>query len=432
MKKILLLIAVIGGIAVACDKSGGNDRWADEKILDFPELVIPEGEIEPKRREDVKLSAGQKNLAAGTVDFSFRIMKEADKALAGADNIVLSPMSVSFVLSMLANGAEGDTRREMIDALGFAGYDVSVVNEYSSMLLNILPTLDNTGVLAFANSLWMNSGVDFEVYDSFEKELEDIYDSEIHAYDFAEGPGLINAWCSKKTNKLIPEVLKELNPSALMALVNALYFKGKWEDEFYEKMTKREVFTNAGGRAVDVDMMSGRRVLKYLASEKYALAELPYGNGAFSFQVLLPSEAVGVDECLESLKADEWLENQSEMKYFHIDLKLPKFKIGMNESLTNVLSAMGMDKMFNPSEADFSALSDRDSYVSDVIHATSFSVDEKGSEAAAVTVAMMVESAGPGQKEPEYIPFHVNRPFMFILKEVSTNTILFIGKVEKL
>ncbi len=437
MKKILLVLAVMGVVAVACDTEEAERKCKDEAedVLDFPPVAIPEGEVEPIARVDVPLTKVQEEIAAGTVDFSFRMLQETDTVLADKGNVVLSPISASVVLSMLANGAAGDTRQEIIDALGFKGKDITAINDYSSLILKTFPGLDNTGVLSFANSMWLNSGygsTGFYPYDSFESELEDVYDSEIHSFDFADGPELINAWCSKKTNDLIPEILEDLDADSQMALVNALYFKGKWEAEFSEKNTKRDEFTTADGDVRYVDMMNGRREVLYLAAEKYALAELPFGNGAFSFQVVLPAEGVAAEECLAGFKADEWLADQEKMSMKNLEIKLPKFKVEMNESIVTVLMALGMRNMFHVPLADFSNLSERTSVVSEVRQATYFSVDEKGSEAAAVTIAVLLESAGPDQKEPEYIPFHVNRPFLFVLKEASTNSILFIGKISEL
>ncbi len=428
MKKLLLILATVGSVVVACNKNDVLENGEEN------EIEVSEVEVTPKMRVDINLTKAQEGMAAGTADFAFGMLQEAVDRMETGKNIVLSPLSASFALSMLANGASGETRQEIVDVLGFTGNEISAVNEYSRKLLNELPELDNTGTLSFANSLWLNEGYGakgFKAYDSFEKELDSSYDAEVHSYDFAKGPGLINEWCSEKTNDLIPEVLKELNPEAQMALANALYFKGVWKDEFREPDTKPERFNKEDGSYSTVKMMNGRRIAPYFANEKYAMAELPYGNGAFSFQVLLPAEGVGIEDFLAGFNGEEWLSAQSEMTSQHLDMKLPKFKTDLNENISSVLEAMGMRKMFYAKEADFSNLSDEESYVSLVQQATYFSVDEKGSEAAAVTIAVMFESSLP-DKEPVIIPFHVNRPFLFILKERSTNAILFIGKVSDL
>ncbi len=432
MKKILLTLCCFS--IIACDK--GTQQVEEEDILDFPEIVVPSGKVESIPRKDVSLTKAQEQLAAGTVDFSFRILQEAGKVFRETDNIALSPLSASLALSMLANGAAGETRQEIINALGFKGSDIKVINDYSELILTALPALDNTGVMSFANSLWLNSGyksVGFDVADTFEDGIEGIYDAEIHEYDFVEGPGLINAWCSKKTNGLIKEILETLYPEQAAVLANALYFKGKWGNPFNEASTTSELFYNADGSTSTVDMMSRRGRIRYLSSESepYSLIELPYGNEAFSFQILLPDADVDVDvdDCLSG---SQWVESQQDMKYADIELHLPKFKVSMNQPIDPILNSLGIKKMYSPIEADFSNMTKEGFFVELVKQATDFSVDEEGTEAAAVTIISMPTSSGEKPKEPEYIPVYVNRPFVFLIREVSTNSILFIGKTTKL
>ncbi len=429
MKKLLILLVVAGVAAVSCDKEGKIPAGPEYKV---PEFSLPEEGVELKRREDIELTKAQKALVNGTVDFSFNMLKQT----VGKGNVALSPLSAAIALSMLSNGAAGETRQEIVNALGFTDAGISAVNEYNRMLLTKLPDLDNTGIMSFANSLWMNSGFNatgFAAYESFQSALVDNYDAVVYAYDFADGPAIINKWCSDMTNGLIPEVLKELNPDCAMILANALYFKGIWANKFLEKYTAKEFFRNAEGTAVQVDMMNVKRYISYMSNDQFALAELTFGNRAFRFQVLLPTEGVTADECLAGLTGGQWLEAQSALKSNPVELKLPKFKIQMNESVDEILEALGIEQMYSEEKADFSNISDTCVWVDNVQQATSFSIDEDGSEAAAVTIIEMVgESTGEDKKEPEYIPFHVDRPFIFLIREVSTNVILFIGKVDKL
>ncbi len=421
MKKIFLMFVATGCFAAGCT----------DGILDFPDLEIPGANEKPITRVDIPLSDYQKELAAETVDFSVRFLQEADKNL-NRDNIILSPLSASFALSMLANGAAGETRQEIVDALGFEEADINAINDYSRLMLETLPYLDNTSILSFANSLWLNSGYGkggFYVYDSFEKNLEAIYDSEIHSYNFKKGPGLINAWCSKKTNNLISKIIKDLNPKSQMVLVNALYFKGVWKEVFDEKSTKEERFYIGDGNYSSVNMMNARIAVSYYSADNYSLADLPLGNSAFNFQIVLPEVGVSAENCLKSIDSRQWLAEQKEMKTTQLEIKLPKFKVDMNESISEVLKSLGIKKMLSAKDADFSNLSDEASVVSNVQHATSFSLDEKGVEAAAITDTEMDRLPGLIH---EHIPFHVNRPFLFVLKEKSTNSILFIGKITKL
>ncbi len=440
MKKIILMLAVAGMAAAACDENN-SPKEDGVPVADVLEYEIPDFNVEgegytiPKQREDITLTDAQEQYVAGAVDYSFNMLKQAEE-LYERDNLVLSPISASLALSMVANGAAGDTRQEIIDAIGFAGADMNLINEYSNTLLTRLPELDDTGILVFANSLWLNSGYGpngFHADESFRNKLTDSYNAVVHAYDFAEGPGIINKWCSDMTNDLIPSILKEMDSeNDLMYLANALYFKGTWDQKFAEKATVSESFTNADGSSVQAEMMNSKRDARYISNEKYALAELSYGNEAFRFQMILPAEGVSIDECIAGISGKEWLSVQEEMEFKAIELKLPKFTVDMEESIKPLLETMGMHKLFNPAEANFSNLAEVKSYVKGIQQATSFSIDEEGTEAAAVTIVGDPTDSGEDPIEPEYIPFHVTRPFLFILKETSTNSILFIGKVSKL
>ncbi len=433
MKKIIFMLSVVGLAAVACDKVEAV-KGDDGLKYEIPNFEVPDNPNGPKTPENIVLTKVQEQLVVKNVEFSFNMLKNAGLQLE-SDNVVLSPLSASIALSMLANGAAEETRQEIVDGLGFTGVDMTMVNEYNRLLLNALPDLDNLGIMSIANSLWLNSGYKssgFEVYESYKNELTSNYDAMVLAYDFAEGPGNINKWASDMTNGLIKDILKELNPDSQMALANALYFRGKWEDEFRKNNTRKEKFTNMNGISVDVEMMKNNIYAKYVSGEKYAIAELPYGNGAFCFQVILPCENATLDECINGLSGEEWMNSQNEMTSRALEIQLPKFRIEMNNSIMGILNSMGIKTLFSPKYADFSNMSKDDSYVTDIQQATYFSVDEEGSEAAAVTIIGADVDAGEGNQNPEYIPFHVTRPFLFVLKETSTNSILFIGKVSKL
>ncbi len=405
MKKIFCVLAAIGSIAVACEKL--------DKVQE-----------PPKPREDIVLTRSQEQMVSGTADFAFRMLQEAGKSYEDIDNMVMSPLSASFALSMLANGAEGDTRKEITNVLGFTEFDMQFVNEYNFMMLNRLPDLDNTVTLTFANSLWLNDG--FKVYDSYKKSLMSGYYAESYSYNFDDGPEAINEWCRKKTKGVIPFVLQDMPSDAMMALVNALYFKGAWKDDFFKESTKRGSFINADRSVSRPEMLSRIISVPYMSNNKYSIAELPYGNEAFSLQVILPKDGINDNGNLVSINGNEWLMLQSELQSTTLDIQLPKFKVEMNESIIPILKAMGLNMIFDESTADFSNMSDMPLFVSVAQQAASFSVDENGSEAAASTAVVV------GDTLPSHTPFHVNRPFLFVLKEKSTNSILFIGKITKL
>ena len=258
-----------------------------------------------------------------------------------------------------------------------------------------------------------------------------MYDAQVQELDFAspKAPDIINGWCAGKTNNCIPKVLNEIPETARLYLLNALYFKGIWKNQFKKSDTAEEAFTNADGSKSTVHMMNLRdERFNYAENEYFSMAELPYGNEAFSMVVLLPAEGKSLDECLPQLNDERWGEWNSSLSSSALNLKLPRFEMEYDKELIDDMMAMGMQEAFTPS-ADFSGMADEDLFISLLQQFTYVKVNEEGTEAAAVTVGGM-DVAAPGPST--VIPFYVDRPFIFLIKEKSTGVILFMGKVTKL
>ena len=222
-------------------------------------------------------------------------------------NLFISPLSASLCLSMIANGALGNTLSEMTDVLGFSGYSLEEMNNYNKKLVEALLDLDNTTQLGIANSIWIKKG--FGVHDDFVSVNKKMYDAQVQELDFAspKAPDIINGWCAGKTNNCIPKVLNEIPETARLYLLNALYFKGIWKNQFKKSDTAEEAFTNADGSKSTVHMMNLRdERFNYAENEYFSMAELPYGNEAFSMVVLLPAEGKSLDECLPQLNDERW------------------------------------------------------------------------------------------------------------------------------
>ena len=258
-----------------------------------------------------------------------------------------------------------------------------------------------------------------------------LYEFPVQELDFAspKAPDIINGWCAGKTNNCIPKVLNEIPETARLYLLNALYFKGIWKNQFKKSDTAEEAFTNADGSKSTVHMMNLRdERFNYAENEYFSMAELPYGNEAFSMVVLLPAEGKSLDECLPQLNDERWGEWNSSLSSSALNLKLPRFEMEYDKELIDDMMAMGMQEAFTPS-ADFSGMADEDLFISLLQQFTYVKVNEEGTEAAAVTVGGM-DVAAPGPST--VIPFYVDRPFIFLIKEKSTGVILFMGKVTKL
>ncbi|MDR1003880.1 MAG: serpin family protein [Prevotellaceae bacterium] len=399
-------------------------------------LILPtacqnnENETEqPKERVDIVLTRTEQGLMDASTHFAFNFFRQVNASETPKTNFFVSPLSVSLCLSMVANGADGNTLAEMLNALGFYAdtYTIDDMNSYHKKLVDALLDLDNTTRLAIANSIWLKEG--FDVYDDFIHVNKQMYRAQVSELDFnsPDAVGTINRWCADNTNGLIKKVLQEISENARMYLINALYFKGIWKHQFKKSDTREEPFTNADGTQSTVNMMHQANDFTYYADDDLTMVNLPYGNGAFSMVVMLPEKGRSLDECIAALDAERW--NEARFFSHPVDLKLPRFKLEYEKELNEDMRALGMKEAFDPLKADFSKMAAQPLFLNILKQLTYVNVDEEGTEAAAVTVAGVgVTSVGPG----EPVQFYADRPFAFFIKEYSTGAILFMGKVTTL
>ena len=385
---------------------------------------------EPKPRKDISLTRVEQSLLDANTDFAFRFFSQVCNTEDEKPNVFVSPLSASLCLSMITNGASGNTLTEMQDVLGFpaSSFSLDDLNNYNQKLTTALLDLDNTTQLGIANSIWVKQG--FKVYDSFVNVNKQMYDAQVQELDFTSptAKDVINRWCAEQTNDCIKEVIKVIPANARMYLLNALYFKGIWASQFEKSATRQENFTNSDGTQQKVNMMNQTEMFNYTKNSTFSIAELPYGNEAFSMVILLPSGGKTLDESLSELTSENWKEWNSNMAGKQLQVKLPRFRVEYDKTLIDDMIAMGMKDAFDGNKADFSKMSAAELYVGILQQFTYINVDEEGTEAAAVTVGGMLDSAGL----PVTIPFYVDSPFAFMIKEKSTGAILFMGKVMKL
>lgn len=386
---------------------------------------------EPKPRKDISLTRVEQSLLDANTDFAFRFFSQVCNTEDEKPNVFVSPLSASLCLSMITNGASGNTLTEMQDVLGFpaSSFSLDDLNNYNQKLTTALLDLDNTTQLGIANSIWIKQG--FKVYDSFVNVNKQMYDAQVQELDFTSptAKDVINRWCAEQTNDCIKEVIKVIPANARMYLLNALYFKGIWASQFEKSATRQENFTNSDGTQQKVNMMNQTEMFNYTKNSTFSIAELPYGNEAFSMVILLPSGGKTLDESLSELTSENWKEWNSNMAGKQLQVKLPRFKVEYDKTLIDDMIAMGMKDAFDGNKADFSKMSAAELYVGILQQFTYINVDEEGTEAAAVTVGGMLDSA---VGLPVTIPFYVDSPFAFMIKEKSTGAILFMGKVTKL
>ena len=253
---------------------------------------------EPKPRQDINLTRAEQDLMDKGTDFAFRFFDQVCSTEKEKPNVFVSPLGASLCLSMITNGATDNTLAEMQNVLGFPANTFSLddLNNYNQKLTSALLDLDNTTQLGIANSIWIEEG--FKVYDSFVDVNKKMYDAQVQELDFTSptAKDVINQWCATQTNNCIKEVIQEIPADARMYLINALYFKGIWKSQFDKSATGQDNFTNVDGSQQKVAMMNQTATFSYTQTDDFSIAELPYGNEAFSMVILLPSGDKTLDE----------------------------------------------------------------------------------------------------------------------------------------
>ncbi len=379
---------------------------------------------------EIKLTPEQVALIEGSNRFGLNLFGEVLSQEGENENVFISPLSVHLALSMAWNGAEGATREEMMQVLGYPDYDDETINEAIRKLIEDLLTVDTSVETGIANSVWYRDT--YPVEQDFLDLNRKYFGAEISPLNF-DNPGakeIINDWVARQTNDRIKEIVDRIDPDHIMFLINAIYFKGVWAREFVAENTRKRPFIHYDGSSQDVMTMETEGDFGYAGMDGYRVAELPYGRGNYSMLLFLPDEEVGVNEMISRIDEDTWkdlpgsLANKQKLL-----LRLPKFTVEYESNLNVSLKNLGMKDAFAPVMADFTRINkNRELFISRVRHKSFVEVNEEGTEAAAVTsVDIRLVSYDPD--EPQVIVFNVDRPFVFAIKEKFTNSLVFIGRI---
>lgn len=373
----------------------------------------------------VKLTAAQQAQVENSNEFAWKFFKEVSKG--EQEDVFVSPLSVTYALGMLANGAVGDTQKEILEGLEFRSGKVDDINSLCHQLMIESPKLDKSTKVSMANAVVANKNKPLQP--DFKNVVEKQYQALVTNQDFSSPATLsfINQWASDHTQGMVPKILERINPDGVSYLLNALYFKGIWYRQFDKKRTQQESFTQADGKKLSVKMMHQKERFLAAENDNYQTVVLPYGNGSYEMVVLLPREGKDLSSLLQTMDAKKWKDNLKNTYSSEVDLKLPRFTSVYNRELNDVLKLLGMNAMFDPSKANLTKMSAVSSFVSMVLQKAKIEVDEEGSKAAAVTVVETLETAAPPSKP---IMFHADRPFMYAIAEHSTGTIFFMGTYQ--
>lgn len=425
MKKNLFKAAVccMAMLAMAASCSSDNDVESDDIIegdyvvnTAYPEKVI-------------KLNAEQRGMVEASNDFAFNFFRQVN-ADQGEKSCFCSPLSLSYMLGMLITGADGETRQQMLDVLGFNTDDPLQVNIYCANLLKNAPLIDPKVTLSIANSIYVNSAKG-TITPDFDQQMKQYYDADVEALNFTSPDvlGRINGWASEKTNGMIPSILDEVDPSCVMYLLNAIFFKADWTTKFESKYTKKAEFIDEKGDKEKLPMMHQKMRMYYGEATDYTAISLPYGEGAFSMTILLPREGRSVGDVIDGLKGRALTEN--EMKVCDVDVKIPRFSTFTDLNLIELMKRLGMVRAFDSFLAEFPwMVNEGGLYVSLMKQKARIEVDEEGSKAAAVTIVggNYVTSLPDKPVEYEKHDFHANRPFVYVISERGSNVVFFVGK----
>ena len=367
--------------------------------------------------KEIELAEGEQELINSNNDFAFNLFRKAR----GDKSKILSPLSITFALGMLNNGADGQTLKEINQTLGFGEAGADAINAFCQKMLKESNTLDEKTKALIANTIFVNEGCGYRLQEGFIDKANTFYDAQPQNRDFNDGETMdvINQWASDHTEGMIPTVLDTLTyrPDNVSYLLNALYFKGIWSSPFRKENTQDEPF----GGGDDVPMMHQEKSVRYAENDFYQAVRLPYGNGAYRMDIFLPREDKTVGEVLESLNGSNW---QPKYEYRSVDLKLPRFETDTNQGLIEIMSDLGMPSAFSVFNAEFPYFCNVPIFISQMFQVAKIKLDEEGTEAAAVTVIGGATSGMP----PVPKPFHANRPFLYIISEQSTGAIFFIGQ----
>ena len=367
-----------------------------------------------------QLTAAEEQLISASNRFAFGLLREADATGEGG-NVFLSPLSASLALGMTMNGAAGTTYSEMRQALGFGEMEEAGINASYRSLIELLLELDPTVDTRVANSIWYRETFPFE--QTFFDVARESFFAEVAGLPFAPSDRtVINDWVREATGGKIPEIVDEIRDEHVMFLINAIYFKGSWTEQFERSRTRPEPFHVEGGGSVTVPMMRREGEISMAGAVDYQAVDLPYGNGAFSMTLVVPTGEGSVDDLVASLDAERWAGLVASLRETRGGVAMPRFRLEYRQVLNDALQALGMRRAFLPT-AEFARMSGEGGLmISQVLQKTYVDVNEEGTEAAAATSVGVVVTSLP----PEV---RIDRPFVVAIRERFSGTILFLGKV---
>lgn len=416
MKNIASIILVLLAFAtISCNK---------DNVIAEQDDTIPMEELIP--RKDIELSRAQaKYIQSSGNEFALNLFKEVAKD----ENLIISPLSVTFALAMVDNGALNNTKKEIEKVLGYEEESVDGLNSFCKTMMNSSKVIDPTTRIEFANACIVNSKRAV-LLDRFKSAIENYYSAEVCYKVFSEEDvkGYINNWCDRKTHGMIPELLTDQPSSRELALfLNAIYFKGIWSSQFKKAESRKDDFRDMYGKKHKVNLMHQEAHFNYAEVPGICTAvSLPFGNQAFHMLLILPTNG-NIYDLKKTLDINVWNDVSKRLHDEKVDVIIPSLEMTSEIPLKASLKHLGILDAFNPVASQFGMMCETDAWIDQILHKVKIIVNEQGSEAAAITdVKMAATIMGPNGTP--IIDFHANRPFLYAITEISTGSILFLGQ----
>ena len=424
-------------------------------------MLMAAGSFAQNEWKEIELTNQERTMVKQNNDFAFNLFRqvtmkygfighggcmppEGFDTSAPYKSQIISPLSITYALGMLNNGAAGKTQQEINQVLGFGDTGADAINAFCRKMLTEASTLDELTKVNIANTIFFNQSLGYQPKESFVEKANTYYDAELQLRNFYDGETLdvINQWASDHTEGMIQNILDEqtFKPDALSYLLNALYFNGVWTLKFDPEETREETFQlETSTLSCPVQMMHLEKELPYTENGDYQAVCLPYGNTSYMMTILLPREGKTVEDLLWELEADSKNPGHSltsnqweELRWMGnaiVDVKLPRFEVETDVDLKTIMTLLGMPTAFDSKKAEFPDICENGGrfFIHLMKQKAKIKVSEEGTEAAAVTIiGVMPSSMGP--TETPHKEFHANRPFLYIISERSTSAIFFIGQ----
>jgi serpin B len=375
------------------------------------------------------------DVAAADNAFGFRLLNAVQKTIPSG-NVVLSPVSAALNLSMALNGADGQTRQEMLAALSLSGSELGAINTANAQLIKVIRTPAKSITLSVADSLWVDSRR-AALRPDYVKQTQAWYDAEMTDVDFSSPSAAtrINSWASKETHARISKVIDRIDPADLALLLNAVYFKGQWAHKFDQAQTQQRDFTLAGGSVKQVPRMAQSGRFDYFETPEMQAIRLSFGEGDLVMEVFLPAKSSSLGALEAQLTPAHWAAWQAQYAPRSGKIALPRFELKSNYRLNEPLQSLGITRAFHPEGAQLTGMVSSAPgqpraerfFISSVLQSTYWKVDEEGSEAAAVTTTGIRATAVARPEQP--FQMIIDRPFFCAIEDRRSGALLFVGAI---